>query len=150
MNLDVRPIGRDEVAIAVALVVAGSLSPEGERPDDLEAYWTGVIATRAGGGDVLVAVDGAEVVGVCQVLVLPHFQHAGGRCCELESVYVRDDRRSRGVGAAMLGAAETLARDSGCYRMQLTSRNQRLDAHRFYRANGFAQTSQGFKKTLEA
>jgi hypothetical protein len=32
--------------------------------------------------------------------------------------------------------------------VQLTSRNVREDAHRFYVANGFEQTSQGFKKTL--
>jgi hypothetical protein len=37
----------------------------------------------------------------------------------------------------------------GCYRMQLTSRNVRGDAHRFYLANGYVQTSQGFKKVLE-
>ncbi len=148
MSVTVRPIRADEVADAVALVVDGSLSPEGERPDDLAAYWSGVVATRAGGGDVLVALDDGDVVGVCQVLLLTHFQHAGGRCCELESVYVRRDRRGQGVGSAMLRAAESLARAAHCYRIQLTSRNQRVDAHRFYLANGFDQTSQGFKKSL--
>ena len=43
-------------------------------------------------------------------------------------------------------AAEDLARERGCYRIQLTSRNVREDAHRFYLANGYGQTSQGFKK----
>ena len=32
--------------------------------------------------------------------------------------------------------------------MQLTSRNVRLDAHRFYEAQDFQLTSQGFKKWL--
>jgi hypothetical protein len=32
--------------------------------------------------------------------------------------------------------------------MQLTSRNVRTDAHRFYLANGFIDTSHGFKKSL--
>ena len=32
--------------------------------------------------------------------------------------------------------------------MQLTSRNVRSDAHRFYLSNGFELTSQGFKKLL--
>ena len=44
-------------------------------------------------------------------------------------------------------AAESLARKNDCYRLQLTSRNVRLDAHRFYVANGFEQTSHGFKKS---
>ena len=61
-------------------------------------------------------------------------------------MHVRDDMRSRGVGAQLLHAAEDLARERGCYRVQLTSRNVRDDAHRFYRANGYEQMSQGFKK----
>jgi GNAT superfamily N-acetyltransferase len=63
-------------------------------------------------------------------------------------VHVRSDLRGRGIGAKLLAAAEALARREGCYRMQLTSRNVRLDAHRFYEAQGFQLTSQGFKKWL--
>jgi GNAT superfamily N-acetyltransferase len=65
-------------------------------------------------------------------------------------VHVRGDLRSRGIGAQMLRAAEDLARAAGCYRIQLTSRSYRLDAHRFYLREGFEQTSLGFKKALEA
>jgi GNAT superfamily N-acetyltransferase len=142
----VRPMAYDDVATAVELLRGGSLMPEFEdvtRPDD---YWSAVEATREQRGDVLVAELDGEVVGVCQVIVFQHFQHAGGWCCEIESVHVRSDLRSRGIGAALLSAAEDLARLRGCYRIQLTSRNVREDAHRFYRANGYDQTSQGFKK----
>jgi GNAT superfamily N-acetyltransferase len=97
---------------------------------------------------VLVACAGDEVVGVCQVMVFPHFQHTGGWCAELESVHVRNDMRSRGIGATMLAAAEALALDRGCYRIQLTSRSVRHEAHRFYLSNGYELTSQGFKKPL--
>lgn len=148
MSVVVRGIERGEVPDAVALIVEGTLAPGSERPDDLEAYWRAVIVTRERGGDVLVALDGPDVVGVCQVLIFPHFQHGGASCCELESVYVRADRRGAGIGTTMLRAAEELARATGCYRIQLTSRNPRLDAHRFYRALGFEQMSQGFKKSL--
>jgi GNAT superfamily N-acetyltransferase len=86
---------------------------------------------------------------MCQIIVFRHFQHTGGRCAEVESVYVRADQRGRGVGAALLAHAEAFAADRGCYRVQLTSRNERLDAHRFYRAQGYELTSQGFKKLLD-
>ena len=145
----VRPIVYDDVASAVALLIGGSLTPECEDELRVDDYWSAVEETRRRHGDVFVAVLDGDVVGVCQVLIFQHFQHAGAWCCEIESVHVRDDVRSRGIGAQLLLRAEQLARERGCYRIQLTSRNVRDDAHRFYRANGYAQTSQGFKKFLD-
>jgi GNAT superfamily N-acetyltransferase len=138
-----------DVDSAVELLRGGSLTPESEDPTHVGDYWSAVEETRRQRGDVLVAdVDGA-VVGVCQVIIFQHFQHAGGWCAEIESVHVRSDLRSRGIGALLLRAAEELAVERGCYRIQLTSRNVRVDAHRFYLANGYEQTSQGFKKFFD-
>jgi GNAT superfamily N-acetyltransferase len=139
----------DDVVAAVELLRGGSLMPEFEDVTNVDDYWAAVEETRRQRGDVLVADIDGEVVGVCQVIIFQHFQHAGGWCCEIESVHVRSDMRSRGIGASMLLAAEDLARDRGCYRVQLTSRNVREDAHRFYVANGYGQTSQGFKKFFD-
>jgi len=52
------------------------------------------------------------------------------------------------MGAKLLAAADDLARREGCYRIQLTSRDVRKDAHRFYQSNGYELTSQGFKELL--
>jgi GNAT superfamily N-acetyltransferase len=142
----VRPIDYRDVAAAIELLKGGSLTPEFEDDTKINDYWSAVEETRRQRGDVVVAEMDAEVVGVCQVIIFQHFQHAGGWCCEIESVHVRSDMRSRGIGAQMLLAAEELAQDRGCYRIQLTSRNVREDAHRFYLAHGYGQTSQGFKK----
>lgn len=144
----VRPITFNDVTCAAQLVHDGSLSVGVEHPEQTDAYWQAVLETRRRLGEVLVASIGDEVVGVCQVIVFPHFQHTGGWCAELESVHVRSDVRSRGIGAMMLARAEELAIERGCYRLQLTSRNVRTDAHRFYLDNGFELTSQGFKKLL--
>jgi GNAT superfamily N-acetyltransferase len=142
----VRPIDYDDVATAVELLMGGSLTPEFEDITKVKNYWAAVEETRRQRGDVVVADVDGDVVAVCQVIVFQHFQHAGGWCCEIESVHVRSDMRSRGIGAQLLAAAEALAQERGCYRIQLTSRNVREDAHRFYLANGYEQTSQGFKK----
>jgi GNAT superfamily N-acetyltransferase len=145
----VRPLAPDDVAAAIDLLRGGSLMPEFEDRSRVDDYWSAVEETRRQRGDVLVADIDGDVVGVCQVIIFQHFQHAGGWCCEIESVHVRSDLRSRGIGAQLLAAAEELARERGCYRVQLTSRNVRDDAHRFYRANGYGQTSQGFKKFFD-
>lgn len=148
MELTLRGIERGEVAAAVALISEGTLSPEVEDERRLDEYWDAVIETRRRGGDVVVALSNGVVIAMCQVIVFRHFQHTGGWCGEIESVYVRSDQRSRGVGTALVTYAEGLARERGCYRVQLTSRNERLDAHRFYRSNGYDQCAQGFKKPL--
>ncbi len=148
MVLELRAIRRDEVAAAVALVIESTLSPGVEDLTRLNEYWSAVLDTRERGGEVIVALRDGVVVALCQVVIFRHFQHTAGWCCELESVYVRGDQRGQGIGAALLAHAETYARERGCYRVQLASRNERVDAHRFYRANGYEQTSQGFKKLL--
>jgi GNAT superfamily N-acetyltransferase len=145
----IRPIEYGDVAAAIELLRGGSLVADYEDITRIDDYWSAVVETRAQRGDVLVAEADDQVVGVCQVLIFQHFQHAGGWCCEVESVHVRGDMRSRGIGSLLLAAVEDIARARGCYRVQLTSRNVREDAHRFYLANGFGQTSQGFKKFLD-
>ncbi len=42
-------------------------------------------------------------------------------------------------GRSCSPAAEELARREGCYRMQLTSRNVRIDAHRFYEGESYTR-----------
>ena len=148
MKVVIRPIERDDVSAASLVVQGGSLTPDVEDEHEVQRYWEAVEETRRRRGDVLVATVNDEVVGVTQVMVFPHFQHTGGWCAELESVHVRSDLRGQGIGSKLLAAAEELARREGCYRVQLTSRNVRSDAHRFYEAQGFTATSQGFKKLL--
>jgi GNAT superfamily N-acetyltransferase len=144
----VRPIALDDVEAASLVVQGGSTTPEREHEREIDAYWRAVEETRRRRGEVLVAEVDGEVVGLCQVMIFPHFQNTGGWCCELEGVHVRSDRRGLGIGAMLLERAEALAREQGCYRVQLTSRNVREDAHRFYAANGYVSSHRGFKKLL--
>ncbi len=144
----IRPIEQRDLRAASLVVQGGANFPDEEHEDDVEAYWSAVTETRARRGEVLVADLDGEVVGVLQVIVFQHFQHTGGWCAELESVHVREDQRSAGIGGELLAAAEDVARRAGCYRVQLTSRKFRVDAHRFYLAHGFEATSEGFKKLL--
>lgn len=137
----------DARAIA-RLLVAGSLSPEVERPGEVERYAEALAELAEGRGAVLVAELDGEVVGVCQLITFRHIQHAGARCAELESFHVAEEHRSKGIGAAMLEELEQRASDLGCYRIQLTSNLRRPDAHRFYEAHGYTGSHRGFKKSL--
>ncbi len=145
----VRTLEDRDVPAVLRAIIDGTRSPEAERPDDVERYTRAARRAREQGHEILVVeLDGA-VVGVCQLMILQHFHHAGGWCGEIEAVFVRSEYRGRGAGAALIAEAERRAREAGCYRLQLTSNKVRLDAHRFYLAHGFSASHEGFKKDLE-
>jgi GNAT superfamily N-acetyltransferase len=90
--------------------------------------------------ELLVAsLDGA-VAGLAGVAASPHLARpaANGR---LMGLVVGDGFRRRGVGAALLRAAEDLARSWGCDRMEVTSSRTRAEAQAFYPALGYEEQS---------
>lgn len=148
MDVEVREAVPGDAAAVAGLLLGGSLTPGAERADQPERYASAIAELGEGPGALLVAEVRGEVVGVCQLLIFRHLQHAGGRCAELESFHVAEAHRSRGIGAALLAEAERRAEAAGCYRVQLTSNLRRPDAHRFYEAHGFVGSHRGFKKSL--
>jgi GNAT superfamily N-acetyltransferase len=144
----IRQARDDDVARIVELFEHGSLTEGKEDPADLDRYRTALSEIASGAGAVLVAQLDEEVVGVCQLIVFRHLQSKGGLCAEIESVHVHPDRRGAGIGGVLMEAAISRARELGCYRVQLTSNQARLDAHRFYVRLGFSGSHQGFKLIL--
>ncbi len=61
---------------------------------------------------------------------------------------VRQDYRSRGLGAALFEWAIQEARRRDCALVQLTADKSRADAHRFYERLGFVASHEGFKFQL--
>jgi GNAT superfamily N-acetyltransferase len=85
---------------------------------------------------VLVAeVDGA-VAGFAGVCAVPHLARPG-RFARLSGLAVGAPHRRRGVGAALVRAAEELGRRWDCDAMEITSSRRRADAPGFYRALGY-------------
>lgn len=144
----VRDAVGDDVAVLVELLIGGSLSVK-EDAADLAAYVDALAAIAADpSATVLVAEVGGRVVGMCQLMILRHLQHRGGRCAEIESMHVARTHRSGGIGSVLLEAAVARAAAAGCYRVQLTSNLARPGAHRFYERHGFTPSHAGFKRYL--
>jgi GNAT superfamily N-acetyltransferase len=66
----------------------------------------------------------------------------------VDDLVVDEAHRSRGIGARLLDHLEQVARDAGAGCVELDSGHQRTDAHRFYRALGYQDTSLKFHKDL--
>ena len=80
---------------------------------------------------VLVAADGAELVGLCTAYLELNSARFGQRCW-VEDLAVDPTRRSEGIGGALLDAAEQWARDGGATHLELDTGLDRTDAQRFY------------------
>jgi GNAT superfamily N-acetyltransferase len=97
---------------------------------------------------LVVAVDGADVVGTMQLSFIPGLSRQGALRAQVEAVRVRAGDRNRGLGAAMIGWAVEESRRRGCALVELTTDKSREDAHRFYERLGFVASHQGMKLLL--
>jgi len=94
----------------------------------------------------LVVTDGDRLIGTMQLTVIPGLARAGSDRLQVETVRVASDRRSSGIGAAMMHWVEQVAAPAlGTSLIQLTSDAARVDAHRFYERLGFTPSHVGFK-----
>lgn len=99
--------------------------------------------------DLLVAESGGEVIGTVTLVVVPNLTHNGAPWAQVENMVVDELLRGSGVGRALIDECLRIAKDFGCYKVQLQSGNQRRegpnDAHAFYRRLGFELSSAGFR-----
>jgi GNAT superfamily N-acetyltransferase len=89
--------------------------------------------------DVLLALHGDQLVGLSSVYQDIQSIRFGPRCW-LQDLVVRNDRRSEGIGGALLQASASWARGRGCTHLELASGAARSDAHRFYASQGMTQS----------
>ena len=100
----------------------------------------------AGGARMCVAVEGAEVRGVAVYRVYENT--FTGRQLYVDDLVTDENRRSTGVGRALLGHLERKARALGLDTLSLDSGTQRTQAHKFYFREGMVVTSFHFGKKL--
>ena len=149
-KLAFREATMDDLDTIVEMLQADSLGATRESISDLTPYREAMAKICAEpNNSVWIATDQGRTVGTFHLAFIHHLTFQGGLRAQIEGVRVHDDDRSRGIGAAMFAYAEQLARERGCYLLQLTSNRDRNDARRFYEKIGFKPTHVGFKKHLD-
>lgn len=89
----------------------------------------------------VIAEDAGGPVGYAFVTIGPGYASwgTGERLAELETLSVLPDRRSTGVGAALIEAVWNRLEEKGVDDMAITTTKTNEDAHRFYERQGFRQ-----------
>lgn len=97
---------------------------------------------------VLVAQEGGAAIGWLHAAIHPYLEHDAS--AEILGLVVADGHRCRGVGEALLAAAEAWARERECAVVRVRSRVTRERAHIFYERHGYVRekTQYCFQKPI--
>jgi GNAT superfamily N-acetyltransferase len=98
---------------------------------------------------LLVGVLDQTPVGTVDLLIVQNLTHGARPWAIVENVVVTADLQGCGIGSALMGHAIDIAREAGCYKVQLLSGRQRTGAHAFYRSLGMESVAEGFKLYLD-
>ncbi|MGW7887951.1 GNAT family N-acetyltransferase [Staphylococcus xylosus] len=92
-------------------------------------------------GDVIIGLS-----GMCKMM----FYEKNGEYMRLLAFVINSNYREKGYGTLLLKESEILATQLGCEAITLNSgnREERDNAHSFYKSNGFENKSFGFSKNL--
>jgi GNAT superfamily N-acetyltransferase len=144
-GFEVREARPDETD-AVLVLYGWLFEPPGMRPpqwDPERARVALAAAIESADAAVLVADGGGSLVGLCTAYIdLESVRY--GRRCWVEDLAVAPDRRSEGIGAALLGVARAWARGRGATHLELDTGEGRADAQRFYERAGPTTRSIGY------
>lgn len=140
----------DLMALMLLLADDPISASRGDKADgsDAAAYRSALTAIIADpSNELLVVVNEAdEPIATMQLTRIPGMARRGSTRLLVEAVRVRSDTRSSGVGSAMMRwVTETAAPAVAASLVQLTSDEERQDAHRFYERLGFVGSHRGFK-----
>lgn len=94
---------------------------------------------------ILVAELGGALVGTLDLFLMANLTRAARPWAGVENFVVDERSRRRGIGGALLDVAMSLARDAGCYKIQLISHVRRDAAHALYERAGFNASVRGYR-----
>jgi GNAT superfamily N-acetyltransferase len=150
-DLVYRAATQADLPFIIAQIVNDSVIAIDDDPADAmgEGYLKALAAIEADPNqEMFIVEEKGQRVGCFQLTYIPGLMRHGMWRGLIEVVHVIPERRSSGIGSAMMRWALERCRERGCGMVQLTSNKQRADAHRFYERLGFSKSHEGFKFLL--
>jgi aminoglycoside 6'-N-acetyltransferase I len=126
--------------------------PDGEHTPAMDAFLAGAPGDTLLPAAVLVAErPGGGLGGFLELSVREYAEGCAGATPYVESWYVDPDLRGRGVGAALVAAAERWARERGHREMASDALLENVASQAAHRALGFEEVERAvhFRKRLE-
>ena len=151
-HVEIRPARASDLAEMRRLFAALGYAAEPHALEQRFARFSaaGELALVAGAPASAPAGDAAvpsPLLGLATLHATPVL-HRDGAVGRVTALVVDPAARGRGVGRALMEAAERWAAARGCVLMEVTSNRRRTDAHAFYERLGYAATSFRFARDL--
>ncbi len=99
------------------------------------------------GGDVIALLTGDPATGFALLTLRPNVWYEGPVAL-LDELYIVPELRGRGLGSALLAAAEELTRARGGELLEINVDGEDIDARRFYERHGYANSEPGEDEPL--
>lgn len=145
------PFDRPRVAAAADAATVAALLDAFNEEYETPTPGTAVLATRLRrllpGGDVIALLLGEPAVAVALLTLRPNVWY-DGPVALLDELYVVPELRGRGLGSALLAAAETVTRQRGGELLEINVDGHDTDARRFYERHGYANSEPGKDEPL--
>lgn len=136
--------------MADAAAVAGLLDAfnrEYDTPTPGTAVLAGRLRRLLAGGQVVALLAGDPAVAVALLTLRPNVWYEGPVAL-LDELYVAPHLRGRGIGAALLAAAEGVARQCGGALLEINVDGGDAGARRFYERHGYSNSEPGDDEPL--
>lgn len=145
------PINTPRVATVTEIASVAGLLDAFNREYDTPTPGKAVLAARLGrlvaGGDVVALLTGDPAVAVALLTLRPNVWY-DGPVALLDELYVAPEVRGRGLGSALLAAAEALTRQHGGELLEINVDGGDTGARRFYERHGYVNNEPGENQPL--
>jgi GNAT superfamily N-acetyltransferase len=108
---------------------------------------TGRLERLLGSGDVIALLAGDPTAGLAVLTLRPNVWY-DGPVALLDELYVVPQLRGRGLGSALLAAAEGVTRARDGELLEINVDGEDVDARRFYERHGYANSEPGADEPL--
>ncbi len=98
--------------------------------------------------ELLVMVEGGEILGVISLHFIPQLALAGD-FCRISYFCVSETAQGRGLGSLLEARAVEIARQRKCDRIELHCDQRRNAAHRFYFRRGYIESPKYLLKSVK-
>ncbi len=140
------PIDTPRIATVTEVASVAGLLDAFNREFDTPTPGKAVLARRLSrllaGGDVIALLTGDPAVAVALLTLRPNVWY-DGPVALLDELYVAPELRGRGLGSALLAAAEAVTRQRGGELLEINVDGDDTAARRFYQRRGYANSEPG-------